>query len=151
MEMRDMSVNAPARPTAGAMDVDEFMAFLQTRPKEERWHLIEGVAVRMAPRSLAHQRIAQNLCELLNGAFTADKQDLFAYHEIAIRRPGLANFQPEPDVVVAPGTAAGNSRAASPNMVANRLRVIASKRAHLSLAGLAVFFVVLPAAFSAAN
>ena len=64
-----MTVNAPARPYSGTMDVEEFMAFLETRPKEERWHLIEGTA------------------------------------EIAIRLPGVLNFQPEPDVVVAPGTA----------------------------------------------
>jgi Uma2 family endonuclease len=75
------------------------------RPKEERWHLIEGCAVMMAPPTLAHQRIALNLCELLNRSFAARGSDLFAYHEIAIRVPGVLNFQPEPDVVVAPGTA----------------------------------------------
>ncbi len=100
-----MTVNAPARPYSGTMDVDEFMAFLEMRPNEERWHLIEGVAVIMAPPSLAHQRVALNLCELLNRAFAAQSRDLYAYHEIAIRLPGVVNFQPEPDVVVAPGTA----------------------------------------------
>ena len=98
-----MTVNAPARPISGTMDLDEFMAFLETRPDEERWHLIEGSAVMMAPPSLAHQRIAQNLCELLNQAFRAQRRDLYAYHEVAIRVPGVVNFQPEPDVVVAPG------------------------------------------------
>src|SRR6476660_8830632 len=98
-------VNAPARPDSGTMDLDEFMGFLETRPKEERWHLIEGVAVMMAPPSLAHQWIARNLSELFNRAFEAQGRDLRAYREIAIRLPGLANFQPEPDVVVAPGTA----------------------------------------------
>jgi Uma2 family endonuclease len=105
VEMCDMTVNAPARPYSGTMDVDEFMAFLETRPKEERWHLIEGTAVMMAPPTLAHQRIALNLCELLNRAFAAQGHALYAYHEIAIRLPGVLNFQPEPDVVVAPGTA----------------------------------------------
>jgi Uma2 family endonuclease len=100
-----MTVNAPARPYSGTMDVDEFMAFLEMRPKEERWHLIEGIAVMMAPPSLAHQRIALNLCGVLNRGFTAQSRDLYAYHEIAIRLPGVVNFQPEPDVVVAPGTA----------------------------------------------
>jgi hypothetical protein len=38
-----MTVNAPVRPHSGTMDVDEFMAFIETRPKEERWHLIEGI------------------------------------------------------------------------------------------------------------
>ena len=100
-----MTVNAPARPYSGSMDLDEFMAFLETRPKEERWHLIEGTAVMMAPPSLAHQWIARNLCELLNRAFAAQGRNLLAYHEIAIRLPGVLNFQPEPDVVVAPGPA----------------------------------------------
>ncbi len=100
-----MTVNAPARPYSGTMDVDEFMAFLEIRPKEERWHLIEGTAVMMAPPSLAHQRIALNLCEVLNRAFAAQGHALYAYHEIAIRVPGVLNFQPEPDVVVAQDTA----------------------------------------------
>jgi len=100
-----MTINAPVKPYPGTMDVDEFMAFLEMRPKEERWHLIEGTAVMMAPPSLAHQRIALNLCELLNRGFTSQNSDLYAYHEIAIRLPGVMNFQPEPDVVVAPGVA----------------------------------------------
>ena len=100
-----MNVNAPAPPFSGTMDVDEFMAFLEMRPKEERWDLIEGIAVMMAPPSLAHQRIALNLCELLNRGFAAQRLDLYAYHEIAIRLPGVINFQPEPDVVVARGPA----------------------------------------------
>jgi len=100
-----MTVNAPARPTSGTMDIDEFMAFVDMRPKEERWHLIEGIAVMMTTPSLAHQRIARNLCELLNREFIAQHRDLFAYQEIAVRLPGVRNFQPEPDVVVAPAPA----------------------------------------------
>jgi Uma2 family endonuclease len=98
-------VNAPVRPESGTMDLDEFMGFLETRPKEERWHLIEGIAVMVAPPSLAHQWIARNLSELFNRAFKAQSRDLHAYREIAIRLPGLSNFQPELDVVIAPGTA----------------------------------------------
>lgn len=98
-----MSVNAPAPALSGTMDVDEFMAFLETRPDEERWDLIEGVAVMMAPPSYAHQRIAQNLSELLNRAFAAQALDLFAYIGTGVRSPGVRNFQPEPDVVVVPG------------------------------------------------
>ena len=100
-----MTVNAPARPRSGAMDIDEFMAFIAPRPKEERWHLIEGTAVMMAPPSVAHQRIASNLCDLLNRGFEAQRRDLFAYQEIAVRVPAVTNFQPEPDVVVAPAPA----------------------------------------------
>jgi len=100
-----MNVNAPARPFSGAMDVDEFMAFLETRPDEEHWDLIEGVAVMMAPPSYAHQRIAYNFCHLLNSAFAGQGLDLFAYFDAGVRNPGVKNFQPQPDVVVAPGVA----------------------------------------------
>jgi Uma2 family endonuclease len=100
-----MTVNAPVPALSGTMDVEEFMALLETRPHSERWDLIEGVAVMMAPPSVAHQRIAYNLCNLLIGAFTARNLDLFAYLGIGVRTPGVANFQPEPDVVVLPGVA----------------------------------------------
>ncbi len=100
-----MSVNAPAPALSGSMDVEEFMALLETRPHGERWELIEGVAVMMAPPSFAHQRIAHNLCNLLNNAFAARRLDLFAYIDVGVRSPGVRNFQPEPDVVVAPGVA----------------------------------------------
>lgn len=99
-----MTVNAPA-PLPGTMDVDEFMAFLQTRPDGERWDLIEGVAVMMAPASYAHRRITRNLCELLNSAFAARRLDLFAYFDAGVRSPGVRNFPPQPDVVVVPGVA----------------------------------------------
>jgi Uma2 family endonuclease len=100
-----MNVNAPAPAYSGTMDVDEFMAFLETRPDNERWELIEGVAVMMAPPSYAHQRIARNLSELLNSAFAVQRRDLFAYQRAGVRNPGLRNFQPEPDVVVVSGVA----------------------------------------------
>jgi Uma2 family endonuclease len=100
-----MNLNTPSPPLSGTMDVDEFMAFLETRPDEERWHLIEGVAVMMAPPSYAHQRISYNLCQLLNSAFSARGLDLFAYFEAGVRSPGVRNFQPQPDVVVVPGVA----------------------------------------------
>jgi Uma2 family endonuclease len=100
-----MNLNTPASSLSGTMEVDEFMAFVETRPDEEHWELIEGVAVMMAPASYAHQRIVWNLCELLNGAFTARHLDLFAYFDAGVRSPGVRNFQPQPDVVVVPGIA----------------------------------------------
>jgi Uma2 family endonuclease len=104
-ETCEMNLNTPAPPLSGTMDVDEFMAFLETRPDEERWDLIEGVAVMMAPPTYARQRIVRNLCELLNSAFAAQHLGLFAYFDAGVRSPGVRNFQPEPDVVVVPGIA----------------------------------------------
>jgi Uma2 family endonuclease len=102
--MNDMTVNAPV-PLSGTMDVDEFMAFMGTRPKGEHWDLIEGVAVMMSPASYAHQRVASNFRDLLNAAFAARHLDLYAYTEVGVRSPGVRNFQPEPDVTVVPGVA----------------------------------------------
>jgi Uma2 family endonuclease len=81
--------------------IERFRAFLETRPDEERWELIDGVGVMMTPPTLIHQRIASNLDRLLNDA-------LFRYDRsrMAIQRPGLdllpdvENYQPEPDVAV---------------------------------------------------
>jgi Uma2 family endonuclease len=95
-----MTVNAPA-PLSGAMDVDEFMAFMETRPKGEHWDLIEGVAVMMAPAGYLHQLVASNFRDLLNRALKAKGMDLYAFGDVGVRSPGLLNFQPEPDVVVA--------------------------------------------------
>jgi Uma2 family endonuclease len=89
-----MNVNTPAQPSSGTMDVDEFMAFLETRPDNERWDLIEGVAVMMAPPSYAHQRITRNFCELLYSAFSEQRLDLFAYFSAGVRNPGLRNSNP---------------------------------------------------------
>jgi Uma2 family endonuclease len=100
-----MNVNTSATPFSGSMDVDEFMAFLETRPKGEHWDLIEGIAVMMAPPTVVHQRIAHNLCNLLHAAFGARRLDLFAYTGLGVRTPGVHNFQPQPDVVVLSGAA----------------------------------------------
>jgi Uma2 family endonuclease len=100
--MNEMTVNAPAS-LSRTMNVDEFMAFLETRPEGEHWDLIEGVAVMMAPAGTVHQRVACNFRDLLNAAFAAKDLDLYAYGEIGLRIPGVLDFQPEPDVTVVPG------------------------------------------------
>ena len=116
-----MTVNAPAQPWSGTMDVDEFTAFLETRPHGEHWELIEGVAVMMAPPTVAHQRIAYNLCNLLNTAFRARHLDLLAHFGIGLRTPGVMNFQPEPDVAVVPGVAGYNTYSEDYRLVAEIL------------------------------
>ena len=96
-----MIVTAPARPYSGTMHVDEFMAFLEMRPKEERWDLIEGVAVMMAPPSYAHHQIASNLQFLLRVSLEAHAPMLAAYQEGGVNLgPSLQHYDPEPDVVV---------------------------------------------------
>lgn len=85
----------------GEFDVDAFMAFLESRPGNEKWQLVDGVAQRiMTPPLFSHQGIAGNLMLALNLAFRAARLDLFAYPEAGVRIPSRRDFQPEPDVVV---------------------------------------------------
>lgn len=54
-EMRVMTVDSA--PLFGSMDVDAFEAFLEPRPHNEDWDLIDGVAIKKAPATYAHRRI----------------------------------------------------------------------------------------------
>jgi Uma2 family endonuclease len=99
-----MHPNTPTSPRSATMNVDEFMAFLETRSEKRRWDLIEGIATRMAPSSYAHRRIASNLAQLLNTVFSARELDLFAYNGTCVQSPDVRNFQPQPDVVVVPAS-----------------------------------------------
>src|SRR4029453_7467319 len=92
LEACEVILNAPIPPFTGSMDVDEFMAFLETRPGKEHWELIEGVAVLMSPASLAQRRIAHNLSGLLNHAFEVRSLDLFAYIGTAVRMENSRHF-----------------------------------------------------------
>jgi Uma2 family endonuclease len=94
----DMASLAQRKPR---LSVELFRGFLEGRPDEERWELIDGVPVMMAPPTLDHQWIATNLQSLLNSAL-----GLFAPHFRAYQRPGINlgptndYYDPEPDVAV---------------------------------------------------
>lgn len=96
-----MGVAERIRATGG-FDVDRYMAFLEDRPDEERWQLVDGIAQRMTPPTIVHQHIAQRFTRLLNDAIEAAGLDVQAYLEVGVRVPSTQDFQPEPDVVVIP-------------------------------------------------
>jgi Uma2 family endonuclease len=81
--------------------VQWFRAFLEGRPDEERWELIDGVPVMMAPPTLTHQRIAGNVQRLLNEALRT-----LPSNRVALQRPGIdlgpsvEYYDPEPDIAV---------------------------------------------------
>jgi Uma2 family endonuclease len=79
--------------------------FLEPRPNSERWDLIDGIAVLMDPVTIVHRCIACNLAFLLDDAFRARRLDLLACVNDCVRNPGVKDFQPRPDVAVAPGPA----------------------------------------------
>lgn len=83
------------------LSIDAFRAFYQGRPDEERWELIDGVPMMMAPPTFVHQRIASNLERLLNDALDAHDPTRAAYQRGGLNlRRAVANYDPEPDVVV---------------------------------------------------
>jgi Uma2 family endonuclease len=75
-----------------------------SRPDEERWELIDGVPMMMAPPTRDHQRIASNLERLLNDAIERMPKRtarLAAYQRIGLDlRPYVQDYDPEPDVAV---------------------------------------------------
>src|SRR5262245_9964308 len=87
--------------TASRMSVELFRSFVQGRPDEEHWELINGVAMMMAPPTRAHQRIASNLERLLNDALESHSPTLVAYQRVGVNLgPNVQDYDPEPDVTV---------------------------------------------------
>ncbi len=83
------------------LSVELFRGFLEGRPDEERWELIDGVPVMMTPPTKAHQRIASNLERLLNDALENHAPNLAAYQRLGVNLgPRLEYYDPEPDVAV---------------------------------------------------
>jgi Uma2 family endonuclease len=84
----------------GKFSVEEFFALIESRPEEERWQLIDGVAMMMPPPTLVHQRIASNLALELNTHFRTNKPTLFALQEVGLIVPEAELFRPQADVAV---------------------------------------------------
>jgi Uma2 family endonuclease len=87
------------------MTAVEFLKFLKFRPNEERWQLIEGVAMMMTPPTYVHQIIALNLNYLLFEALESKGLELLVVNDGGVRLRSMPDFLPRPDVVVVPGIA----------------------------------------------
>ena len=76
-------------------------ADLLTWPEDERWELINGVSMMMAPPRFVHQRIASNLERLLNDALETRDPARAAYQRGGLNlKRTVANYDPETDVVM---------------------------------------------------
>ncbi len=80
--------------------LEQFHAFRDERPKEEKWELIDGMMVMMPPPALVHQRIARNLETLLNTQLALVRPEWQADREIGLLLPDDDRYNPEPDVTV---------------------------------------------------
>jgi Uma2 family endonuclease len=82
------------------LTMEQFHAFRDERPKEEKWELIDGVPIMMPPPTLVHQRIADNLNQLLNERLREVKPEWRAVRDAGVWLKGDEKYNPEPDVTV---------------------------------------------------
>jgi Uma2 family endonuclease len=82
------------------LTMEQFHAFRDERPKEEKWELIDGVPMMMPPPTLVHQRIAANLDRLINACLEKGKPEWRSDREVGVLLEGDEKYNPEPDVTV---------------------------------------------------
>ena len=96
------------RPTFAPQDqmtVEEFLAFTQTRPDEERWELIEGMPVKNASPVNIHQLVVLNIGAYLLAHKTRSAALWTPALGIGTRVPISKNSLPQPDLYVQEGAA----------------------------------------------
>jgi len=82
------------------MTVEEFLAFANTRPAEERWELIEGVPILNPSPSDFHQIVTTNIVAFLVRMKIEMKALWFPLIGMGTRVPASAHSLPQPDVMV---------------------------------------------------
>ena len=83
------------------MSIELFRAFYATRPDEEQWQLIDGVAIMMTPPTVAHQCITTNLQLLLHTALETHAPSLSALQRLGVNlAPAIEHYDPEPDLAI---------------------------------------------------
>ena len=85
------------------MTIEEFLEFCEGRPDDERWELIEGVAVMNASPVDVHQAICANLIYGLLKAKIEKNASWRPMPGIGARVPTSPNSLPQPDVFVKAG------------------------------------------------
>lgn len=84
------------------MSVEDFYAFTDTRPDEEKWELIEGQPVLHASPSGAHQRIMLNVAAYLRHLAIEQRSAWEVLPGLGVRVSDTN--RPEPDVLILPRT-----------------------------------------------
>lgn len=91
--------------TTGPMRVEEYFAFTDTRPDNEKWELIEGEPVLNASPSRLHHRILKNLIVLIATIERERPRDWEVIPGIGVRVSDTS--LPEPDIMILPAAAVG--------------------------------------------
>jgi Uma2 family endonuclease len=93
-------MNVPGK--AEPMSVEEYFAFADTRPDDEKWELIDGEPVLQASPNARHQTIVANLIYCLQAIVRAQRPSWTAIPGIGLRTAPTS--LPEPDVLIRPKT-----------------------------------------------
>lgn len=101
------------------MDVAEFRHWAESRPDGERWELLDGDPVLMAPPRERHQRIVMNLAGRLDAL--AEPRGCRAMPGLGILSAVQDDFVPIPAVVVRCGPSLPDGYAEDPLLVAEVL------------------------------
>jgi Uma2 family endonuclease len=92
---------------ADQMTIEEFLAFMDTRPDGERWELIEGVAIMNASPTDWHQMVCLNLGSELRSIKSLRGATWSPLLDIGTRVPVSPRSLPRPDIVVKEGAMTG--------------------------------------------
>lgn len=108
-----------ARQSARRMNVAEFVDMIRPYPDEERWELLDGEPVPMAPQAERHQRVVANLMDCLRRL--ARPRGCVALPGLGILNDAIDDYAPIPDVVVRCGAMLDGGYARDPVLVAEVL------------------------------
>ena len=81
-------------------NVEEFFALIDSRPEEEHWQLIDGVAMCFHRRHWCTNALPRISRFELNTYLTSHRQDVPAYQGVGLIVPDAELFRPEADVAV---------------------------------------------------
>lgn len=101
------------------MSVAEYQAWVEDRPDEERWELLDGEPVLMSPATWGHQRIVANLIRRLDEI--AERRGCNALPGLAVLSAAMDDFAPIPDIVVTCGPQRPDGYTRDPILVAEVL------------------------------
>lgn len=101
------------------MRVPEFIELIRPFPDEERWELLDGEPVLMAPQTERHQRVVGNLMDRLRPA--ARRQGCVALPGLGMLHDEIEDYAPIPDVVVRCGAMVSGGYATDPILIAEVL------------------------------
>lgn len=101
------------------MRVAEYREWVAARPEGERWELIDGAPVMMAPPAYRHQQIVSNVEAALRRL--ARPRGCWALSNLAVLSEAFDDYAPIPDALVHCGAALPDGYVSDPLLVAEVL------------------------------